>query len=65
MVLFGDVVGTRVEEEDVDEDAIQGVGALEEADHRIAEELPIRSIVSTMTKVKNLGTLDVQTPSLM
>ena len=65
MVLFGDVVGTRVEEEDVDEDAIQGVGALEEADHRIAEELPIRSIVSTMTKVKNLGTLDVQAPSLM
>ena len=49
MIFSRQVVRCRIEEEHVDEDAVQSVGALEKTDDDVAEELPIGGVVSAMS----------------
>ena len=64
MIFLRDTIGRRVKEDDVDEDAVRRVGALEHTHDDVAEELTVARIVATVAEMKDLGTLHVQTPAL-
>ena len=64
MIALGDVVGVRVKGQHIDEDAVGSVGTLKKTDHHVAEELPVASVVTTVTKMHDFWSLHVYAPSL-
>ena len=59
MNFLRDAVGRRVEEDDVDEDAVRCVGTLQQTHDDVAEKLTVAGIVATVAEMKDLGTLHV------